>query len=62
MKHVVLLLFAGCAMTRSATESIPSTTAYCEPKHENLWLCREDDGTTYRCVNERGAWTCKELP
>lgn len=55
----VCVVTSGCEFGLSAAASIPSVTAYCEPVNVDEQICREDDGATWLCVTQAGAWSCQ---
>ena len=55
----IVLLVSGCDFGLSASASIPSVTAYCQPINVDEQACREDDGATWLCLVHAGAWDCE---
>lgn len=63
MKYILALLLSACGTYYPplGEPAFIHRDVYCEPVHQDLMLCREDNGTTHRCVVEAGNWECRTV-
>jgi hypothetical protein len=56
-KLFLLSLLPACLVTMQPIDLVPRGS-YCQPAHPDVYVCREDHGTRWKCINRYGRWSC----
>lgn len=55
---LLALLCASCIIVGQTPRDIIGGSPYCEARHPDVYMCRDDYTRVWKCVNTHGRWQC----